>query len=76
MKDQSGPAFPVENVWASGTRQGMTKREVIAMSQMKAWRSGNSDLKDVQNLTGERSKWLAELAIQDADALLAELGME
>ncbi len=84
MKDLSGPAFPtveeqysgMDGRWGLVTTLGMTKRELIAMGQMKALRGANGDLNDVEYLAVEYSKVFARIAIQDADALLAELGRE
>lgn len=65
MKDQSGPVFPSES--GPYMRDGMTKRELIAMSQMKALRMIRPNYS---------AHALALDAIEDAQALLAELGRE
>lgn len=51
-------AFPNEEIY------GMTKRELIAMGQMKAWRS---------IFPGMEANRIARDAVKDADALLEAL---
>lgn len=60
MKDQSGPAFPV-NI---GDSSGMTLRQYFA-GQAMAGLVGYGQAKDI-----------AKTAVKYADALLAELGRE
>lgn len=77
-KDLSGPAFPgVEYSFYDGMPQvsgyyvGMTKREVIAMHAMAGLLASNSQAADWME-----PKQSAEMAVEYADALLAELGRE
>lgn len=75
MKDNSGPAFPtveeqysgMDQRWATVTTCGVTKRELIAMGQMQVLR---------KIYPGVEPKSVAQEAIKDADALLAELAKE
>lgn len=75
MKDNSGPAFPgtkeifsdVKHEWIFVPTDGMTKRELIAMSQMQI-------LRDIY--PGMKPRDIAKNAVIDADALLAELAKE
>ena len=71
-KDQSEPAFPV--IAGTYVREGMTKREVIAMHVM-AELMGAVD-SDGGWMSVGFEKEAAESARKSADALLAELGRE
>ncbi len=69
MKDNSGPAFPLNatNSNKVDSAQGMTKRELIAMGQMQVMR---------KIYPGMEPDRLAREAKKDADALLAELAKD
>lgn len=62
--NQACPAFPLTNLQTCSEDRGLTKREYFALHLMAARRAnganGNCD-------------FLAELAVRDASALLAEL---